>query len=176
MLYTGRALGRLGTQDMTSDVLEIYVARPYISLMKYLFQVSTTLPHRKLQVVPRDFKFNHPAIYGKILNKQNDYLENHRNIAIVAVPLAAMEHCITDHHGKTWKTLKEAILAVRVPPLPCDIASVLFPQPKREFETGADALQGVVIVLIGISSYKYRWLLHATSEPSVFYFDSMIPI
>jgi hypothetical protein len=95
MLYTGRALGRLGTQDMTSDVLEIYVARPYISLMKYLFQVSTTLPHRTLQVVPRDFKFNHPAIYGKILNKQNDYLENHRNIAIVAVPLAAMEHCIT---------------------------------------------------------------------------------
>jgi hypothetical protein len=112
MLYTGRALGRLGTQDMTSDVLEIYVARPYISLMKYLFQVSTTLPHRTLQVVPRDFKFNHPAIYGKILNKQNDYLENHRNIAIVAVPLAAMEHCITDHDGKTWKTLKEAILAV----------------------------------------------------------------
>ena len=112
MLYTGRALGRLGTQDMTSDVLEIYVARPYIALMKYLFQISTTLPSRKLQIVPRDFKFNHPAIYGKILNKQNDYLENHRNIAIVAVPLAAMEHCITDLDGKTWNTLKDAILAV----------------------------------------------------------------
>jgi hypothetical protein len=28
MLYTGRALGRLHTQDMTSDVLKIYVAHP----------------------------------------------------------------------------------------------------------------------------------------------------
>jgi hypothetical protein len=112
MLYTGRAQGKLDLQDMTSEVLEIYVARPYVPLMKYLFQISVTIHDRKLQIVPRDFKFNHPAIYGKILNKQNDYLENHRNIAIVAVPLAAMEHCITDHNGRTWNTLKDAILAV----------------------------------------------------------------
>jgi hypothetical protein len=112
MLYTGRAVGRLDTQDMTSEVVEIYVARPYVALMKYLFQISSTLNGRKLQIVPRDFKFNHPAIYGKILNKQNDYLENHRNIGIVAIPCEAMEHCITDLNGKTWKTLKDAILAV----------------------------------------------------------------
>jgi hypothetical protein len=97
---------------MTSEVLEIYVARPYGPLMKYIFQISATIHDRKLQIVPRDFKFNHPAIYGKILNKQNDYLENHRNIAIVAVPLDAMEHCITDLNGKIWNTLKDAILAV----------------------------------------------------------------
>jgi hypothetical protein len=48
MLYTGRALGRLDTQDMTSDVLEIYVARPYVALMKYLFQISSTINGRKL--------------------------------------------------------------------------------------------------------------------------------
>jgi hypothetical protein len=112
MLYTGRAQGKLDTQDMTSEVLEIYVARPYVPFLKYLFQISATINDRKLQIVPRDFKFNHPAIYGKILNKQNDYLENHRNIAIVAVPLDAMEHCITDHNGSTWTTFKDAILAV----------------------------------------------------------------
>jgi hypothetical protein len=112
MLHTGCAQGRLDKQDMTSDVLETYVARSYIALMKYLFQIGTTLPKRTMQIVPRDFKFNHPAIYGKILNKQNDYLKNHRNIAIVAVPSAAMAHCITDHEGKTWKTLKDEILAV----------------------------------------------------------------
>jgi hypothetical protein len=113
MLHTGRAQGRLDTQDMTSDVLEIYVARSYIALMKYIFQISTTLPNRTMQIVPRDFKFNHPAIYGKILNKQNDYLKNHRNIAIVAVPSAAMAHCITDLEGKTWKTLLDAIFCCR---------------------------------------------------------------
>jgi hypothetical protein len=113
MLYTGRAQGKLDTQDMTSEVLEIYVARLYVPLMKYLFQISATITDRKLQIVPRDFKFNHPAIYGKILNKQNDYLENHRNIAIVAVPHDAMAHCITDHNGLTsWNSLKDAILAV----------------------------------------------------------------
>jgi hypothetical protein len=94
---------------MTSEVLEIYVARPYVPLMKYLFQISATILNRKLKIVPRDFKFNHPAIYGTILNKQNKYLENHRNIAIVTVPLDAMEHCIIDLSGKTWKTLKDAI-------------------------------------------------------------------
>jgi hypothetical protein len=129
MLHTGRAQGRLDTQDMTSDVLEIYVARSYIGLLKYLFQISTTLSNRTMQIVPRDFKFNHPAIngkilnkqnvtsrtigiYEKILNKQNDYLENHRNIAIVAIPSAAIAHCITDLDRKTWNTLKDAILAV----------------------------------------------------------------
>jgi hypothetical protein len=38
--------------------------------------------------------------------------KNHHNIAIIAVPLDAMEHCIIDLSGKTWKTLKGAILAV----------------------------------------------------------------
>jgi hypothetical protein len=58
------------------------------------------------------FQQPHPAIYGNILNKQNEYLENHRNIAIIAVPLDAMEHCIINLSGKTWKTLKDDILAV----------------------------------------------------------------
>jgi hypothetical protein len=112
MLYTGSAQGKLDLQDMTSEVLKIYVFRPYVSLMKYfLFQISATITDRKLQIVPRDFKFNHPAIYGKILNKQNEYLENHRNIAIVAVPLDVMEHTITDNNGHTWNTLKDVILA-----------------------------------------------------------------
>jgi hypothetical protein len=106
MLYTGLAQGKLDQQDMTSEVLEIYVARPYVSLMKYMFQISITIRDRQLQIVPHDFKFNHPAIYGKILNKQNDHLKNHRNIAIVDVPLEAMGHCITDHNGHTSDTLK----------------------------------------------------------------------
>jgi hypothetical protein len=98
---------------MTLDVLEIHGPCPYITLMRYLFQISSTIDGCKLQIVPRDFKFNHPAIYGKIFNKQNDYLEKHRNIAIVAISGKAMEHCITYLNGKTWKTFQDAILAVK---------------------------------------------------------------
>jgi hypothetical protein len=81
-------------------------------MLKYLFEISTRLTTRPFQLVPRDFKFNHPAIYRNILNKQNHYLENHRNIAVVAIPTHVMEHCLTDRDGKTWNTLKDAILSV----------------------------------------------------------------
>jgi hypothetical protein len=100
MLHTGRAQGRLATEDMTSDVLEIYVVRPYIALIKYLFQISTTLPNRKLQVVPRDFQFNHPAIYGKILNKQNDYRRlRHAEKRLRVGPLPAQRQSQRRSHG-----------------------------------------------------------------------------
>jgi hypothetical protein len=112
MLYNGRALGKIGDESIHSDVIEIYVAREHAPMMKYLFEISTSLTTRPFQLVPRDFKFNHPAIYGKILNKQNNYLETHRNIAIVAIPTQAMEHCITDLNGKNWNTLQDAILSV----------------------------------------------------------------
>jgi hypothetical protein len=112
MLYKGRIQGKLGDQDIHSDVIEVYVARENAQLTKYLFEASSNLSERNLEIVPRDFKFNHPTIYGKILNKQNAYLSKHRNIAIVAIPVHAMYHAITDQNGKTWKTLKAAILAV----------------------------------------------------------------
>jgi hypothetical protein len=113
MLYNGRALGKIAAEDIHSDVIEIYVTREHVPLMEYLFEISTSLPDCPFQIVPRDFKFNHPAIYGKILNKQNNYLENHRNIAIIAITTHAMEHCITDFDGKTWYTLQDIILAIK---------------------------------------------------------------
>jgi hypothetical protein len=112
MLYKGRAQGKLGGQDIYSDVIELYVARDNAQLTKFLFETSSNLPVRNLEIVPRDFKFNHHNIYGQILNKQNAYLSKHHNIAIVAIPAHAMHHAITDQDGKTWKTIKDAILAV----------------------------------------------------------------
>jgi hypothetical protein len=112
MLYTGRVQGKLGDQEINSEVIEVYVARENAQLTKFLFEASSSLSARNLEIVPREFKFNHPTIYGQILNKQNAYLSKHRNIAIVAIPVHAMYHAITDQNGKTWKTLKDAILAV----------------------------------------------------------------
>jgi hypothetical protein len=112
MLYKGRVQGKLGDKDINSDVIEVYVARENAQLVKFLFKTSSNLSARNLEIVPRDFKFNHPTIYGQILNKQNAYLSKHRNITIVAIPIHAMHHVITDQNGKTWKTLEDAILAV----------------------------------------------------------------
>jgi hypothetical protein len=80
--------------------------------MKFLFEISSNISIRNLEIVPRDSKFNHPTINGQILNKQNAYLAKHRNIAIVAIPVHAMHHPITDQNGKTRKTLKDVILSV----------------------------------------------------------------
>jgi hypothetical protein len=112
MLYNGRALGKISTEAIRSDVIKIYVAREHAQMLKYLFEISTRLTTRPFQLVPRDFKFNHPAMYGKILYKQNNYLEIHRNIAVVTIPTRAMEHCRTDCDRKTCNTLKDAILSV----------------------------------------------------------------
>jgi hypothetical protein len=106
MLYKGGAQGKLG------DVIEVYVARNNAQLTKYLFETSSNLTIRCLEIIPPDFKFTHPTIYGQILNKQNVYLAKHRNIAIVAMPTYMMYHTNTDQNGKTWKTIKAAILAV----------------------------------------------------------------
>jgi hypothetical protein len=106
MLYKGRIQGKLGDQDIHSDVIEVYVARENAQLTKYLFEASSNLSARNLEIVPRDFKFNHPTIYGQILNKQNAYLSKHRNIAIVAIPVHAMYHAITDQKAKRGKHSK----------------------------------------------------------------------
>jgi hypothetical protein len=112
MLYKGRVQGKLGDQDINSDVIEVYVARENAQLMKFLIKTSSNLSARNLEIVPRDFKFNYPTIYGQILNKQNAYLSKHHNIAIVAIPIHTMHHAITDQNGKTWKPLKDAIYSL----------------------------------------------------------------
>jgi hypothetical protein len=112
MLYKGWAQGKLGGQDIYSDVIEVYVARNTVQLTKCLFETSSNLSVRNLRIIPRDFKFNHPTMYGQILNKQNTYLAKHRNNAIITMPAHAMHHAITDQNGKTWKAIKDAILIV----------------------------------------------------------------
>jgi hypothetical protein len=55
MLYNGRALGKISTEVIHSDVIEIYVAQEHAPMLKYLFEISTRLTTRPFQLVPRDF-------------------------------------------------------------------------------------------------------------------------
>jgi hypothetical protein len=92
MFYPGRAQGKLGTTEVTSDVIDVYIARSSAHAIKYLLEASTENLHRPLDVVPRDFKYHQPDIYAKLLSTQNDYLAKHRIIGLVAIPIDAMHH------------------------------------------------------------------------------------
>jgi hypothetical protein len=111
MFYPGRALGKMGSDAVSSDVIEIYVAREYATALNYLLEASTDNRHRPLAVIPREFKYRQPELYAKLLSAQNDYLETHRNIGLVAIPNDAMYfQKVKDVEGKEWKSLHDALL------------------------------------------------------------------
>jgi hypothetical protein len=110
MYYPGRALGKLGTENVASDVVDIYVTRTSAPAVNFLLEASTNNKTRPLAVVPRDFKYNQPDIYAQLLSAQNDYLEQHRNIGLVAIPNDAMhKQKVKDICGKEWKSMHDAI-------------------------------------------------------------------
>jgi hypothetical protein len=110
MFYPGRAQGKLGTTEVTSDVIDVYIARSSTHAIKYLLEASTESLHRPLDVVPRNFKYHQPDIYAKLLSTQNDYLAKHRNIGLVAIPIDAMHHQkVKDIDRKEWTSMYTAL-------------------------------------------------------------------
>jgi hypothetical protein len=62
-------------------------------------------------VIPCAFKYRQPDLYTKLLSAQNDYLETHRNIGLVAIPNDAMHlQKVKDVDGKEWKSMYDAII------------------------------------------------------------------
>jgi hypothetical protein len=107
MFYPGRAQGKLNNEKVSSDVVEVYVARENTAAINYILEASSENSTRHLELVPRDFKYNHPDIYAKFLSAQNGYLETHRNIALVTLPTNAMRHQkVTDIDGREWHSIK----------------------------------------------------------------------
>jgi hypothetical protein len=101
MFSPGRALGHLNNHDVASDVMDVYVARSSAKAIKYLLEKSSENDNRHLDLVPWDFKYNQPDIYAKVLGTQNDYLEQHRNIGLVAITTDAMHYQkVKDIDGK----------------------------------------------------------------------------
>jgi hypothetical protein len=110
MFYPGRAMGKLNSEPVASDVIDVYVARTSAAAIKYLLEASTENTTRPLAVVPRDFKYNQPDIYAKLLSAQNDYLETHRNIGLVAIPNEAMHsQKVKDIDGREWHSMHAAL-------------------------------------------------------------------
>jgi hypothetical protein len=62
--------------------------------------------------VPFALKTHHPDVYGAYLAKQNNFLENHRNIAIAGVSVGAMDHGDEDNPddnftSSLWQRIKQ---------------------------------------------------------------------
>jgi hypothetical protein len=111
MFYPGRALGKMGADVVSSDVVELYVAREIATALNYLLEASTNNSHRPLAVIPRAFKCRQPDLYAKLLSEQNDYLETHRNIGLVAIPNDAMHlQKVKDVEEKEWKSMCDALI------------------------------------------------------------------
>jgi hypothetical protein len=73
-------------------------------------EASSENQTRRLELVPCEFKYNHPDIYAKLLSAQNDYLETHRNIALIALPTNAMLHKrVTDIDGREWHSTQDVL-------------------------------------------------------------------
>jgi hypothetical protein len=106
----GRGLGKMKTENVSSDVIDIYIARESANAINYLLEASTENKTRPLAVIPSEFKYNQPDTYAKLLSAQNDYLEQHRNIGLVAILNDAMNlQKVTDIDGKEWQSLHAAI-------------------------------------------------------------------
>jgi hypothetical protein len=104
MFYPGRALGKMKSENVAYIVINIYIA------INFLLDASTENKTRPLAVVPRDFKYNQLDIYAKLLSAQNDYLEQHRNIGLIAIPEDVMNlQKVKDINGKEWKSMYETI-------------------------------------------------------------------
>jgi hypothetical protein len=110
MFYPGRALGKMKSENVSSDVIDIYIARESANAINFLLEASTENKTCPLAVVPCGFKYNQPDIYAKLLSAQNDYLEKHRNIGLVAIPNDAMNlQKVKDIDGKEWKSMYDAL-------------------------------------------------------------------
>jgi hypothetical protein len=110
MFYPGHALGKINSETVSFDVIDVYVARESATAINYLLEASTENTTRPLAVVPRDFKYNQPDIYAKLLSAQNEYLETHRNIGLVKIPNDAMHHQkVKDIDGRDRHSMHEAL-------------------------------------------------------------------
>ena len=71
------------------------------------FQDTSTI----LEYIPISLKYNNPTLFGKILSYQNEYLDNHRNVAIAGLSVDAMDHRETydDYSDETslWTFLRQ---------------------------------------------------------------------
>jgi hypothetical protein len=113
-LTTGRINGTFANGKIQSNVLYIQAERQQANVLRPMMENLFT--DKRMTYIPNSLRHEDPELFGKFLCHQNDYLEHHRNIAIVGLSVEAMDH--EDHpdmsppdvpnpFGETlWNTLR----------------------------------------------------------------------
>jgi hypothetical protein len=87
----GRVNGTYEAAAINSNVLFIQVERSYAKHLRLLLEI-TFVETDHMNYIPISLKRDEPALFGKYLCLQNEYLENHRNISIAGISPEAMDY------------------------------------------------------------------------------------
>jgi hypothetical protein len=87
----GRVNGIYEAATINSNVLFIQVERSYAKHLRLLLEL-TFVETDHMNYIPISLKRDEPALFGKYLCLQNEYLENHRNVSIAGISPEAMDY------------------------------------------------------------------------------------
>jgi hypothetical protein len=113
-ITTGRINGNFANGKIQSNVLYIQAERSQAHNLRPIMEKCFV--DKVMTYIPNSLRREDPELFGKFLCHQNDFLEHHRNIAIVGLSVEAMDHeehteCHTSDvpnpFGETlWNTLR----------------------------------------------------------------------
>jgi hypothetical protein len=94
----GRANGTYDGGAIDSNVLFLLAERNQAKLMRILLEI-TFVDTETMSYIPSSLKRDEAELFGQYLSLQNSFLEDHRNISLVGISSAAMEHVYTDQQN-----------------------------------------------------------------------------
>lgn len=89
-LSTGRINGTFANGKIQSNVLYVQAERIHADLLRPI--IEKCFSDKIMTFIPNSLRREDPELFGKFLCHQNDFLEHHRNIAVVALSPEAMDH------------------------------------------------------------------------------------
>jgi hypothetical protein len=89
-LTVGRIHGSYQNEKIQSNVIYIQAERRRSTELKII--IETCFTNKIMTYIPNALKHEDPELFGKFLCHQNDFLENHRIIAIIGVSIEVMDH------------------------------------------------------------------------------------
>jgi hypothetical protein len=121
-LTAGHIHGSYLNGKIQSNVIYIQAEHSRSTELKNIVEACYT--DETMTYIPNALKHEDPELFGKFLCHQNDFLENHRNIAIVGVSVEVMDHKELDDMSPAdelvgpsiWNTLRTTEGVSRIDP------------------------------------------------------------
>jgi hypothetical protein len=93
-LSSGRLNGNCNGGTIHSNVLLIQAECSQVKTVRLLLE-TTFCESDLFEYIPVSLKYDNPELFGKMLSLQNEFLDNHRNVAIAGLNIQAMDHTMT---------------------------------------------------------------------------------